>query len=350
MGIYYLGAFPPSFGGVTVKNQNLYQALSAQIEIEKIDFNLIKKKNIREIIRLVRVIIGRNNRFVIGVSGKQTRKRFTQLLYYINRKAMNHSLIFLMGGTAANDIASDPEYLKCASGYKMIYAETQGMIKTLEDAGLHNAGYYPNGRFKPKHQVEVREKDGRLKCVFFSLIQPEKGADIILEAASLLPEVEFSFYGNIDQRYRQAFEEKVDRLGNVKYHGIFKGSSEEVYAELRKYDVLLFTTKWEIEGVPGILVEGKIAGLAEVVSNKSYNAELVQDNKEGIVLHENSVAGLVEALTSLDQDNQTLLRLKKGSFNSAEHYYIENNIGAVIDEISVGGGYHADSRNASGSF
>lgn len=166
MGIYYLGAFPPSYGGVTVKNQNLYQALSGQIEIEKIDFNLIKKKNIREIIRLVRVMIGRNNRFVIGVSGKQTRKRFTQLLYYINRKAMNHSLIFLMGGTAANDIAFDPEYLKCASGYKMIYAETQGMIKTLEDAGLHNAGYYPNGRFKPKHQADVREKDGRLRCVF----------------------------------------------------------------------------------------------------------------------------------------------------------------------------------------
>lgn len=338
MKVFYLGAFPPEYGGVTVKNKNLYEALATKIEISKVDFSLVKRKNIKETVRLLVALLGRKNRFVIGVSGKQTRKRFTQLLYYINRKAMNQSLIFLMGGTVANDIVSDPEYLKCASGYKMIYAETQSMIKTLEDAGLHNAGYYPNGRFKPKNQVEVREKDGKLKCVFFSLIQPQKGADIILEAAELLPEVEFSFYGNIDQAYRQAFEEKINRLNNVNYYGIFKGNSEMVYAELRKYDVLLFPTKWEIEGVPGILVEGKIAGLAEIVSNKSYNAELVQDNEEGIVLHENSVAGLVETLMSLGKDDQTLLRLKKGSLNSSEQYFIENNIGAIIDEISVGGG------------
>lgn len=88
--------------------------------------------------------------------------------------------------------------------------------------------------------------------------------------------------------------------------------------ELRKYDILLFPTKWEIEGVPGILVEGKIAGLAEIVSDKSYNAELIHDNKEGIVLHENSVDDLVETLVTLNNDKETLLRLKKGSPDSAE--------------------------------
>lgn len=332
-GIYYLGAFPPNFGGVTVKNQNLYQALSGQIEIEKIDFNLIKKKNIRETIRLISVIIGRNNRFVIGVSGKQTRKRFTQLLYYINRKAMSHSLIFLMGGNAANDIAFDSEYLKCASGYKMIYAETQGMIKILEDAGLHNVGYYPNGRFTPKNYVEVREKDGRLKCVFFSLIQSQKGADIILETAELLPEVEFSFYGNIDKSYKQAFEEKVNSLDNVNYHGIFKRSSEEVYAELRKYDILLFPTRWKAEGVPGILVEAKIAGITTIVSDHNFNKEIISDGYDGIVMQEYSAQELIKQIQKVQNDRALLSSLKNNSRKSAKNYFIENYINEIIQKL-----------------
>lgn len=124
---------------------------------------------------------------------------------------MNNSLIFLMGGTVANDIVSDPEYLKCAREYKMIYAETQGMIKTLKNAGLENTGYYPNGRFKPKKDVSVKGKEGKLKCVFFSLIQPEKGVDIILKAAEILPKIEFSFYGKIDRTYKMIFDDQIKR-------------------------------------------------------------------------------------------------------------------------------------------
>ena len=105
-----MGAFPPGYGGVTIKNKNLYDALSAKTNVLKVDLNKIKKRDIKETFKFITALLGRKNRFLIGVSGKQTRKKFTQLLYYVNRKAMNHSLIFLMGGTVADDIASDPEY------------------------------------------------------------------------------------------------------------------------------------------------------------------------------------------------------------------------------------------------
>ena len=45
MAIYYLGTFPPEYGGVTVKNQNLYSALSKKIEIDRVDFSEIKRRN-----------------------------------------------------------------------------------------------------------------------------------------------------------------------------------------------------------------------------------------------------------------------------------------------------------------
>ena len=88
MAVYFLGAFPPTYGGVTIKNESLYQALSKYIDLKKVDFNQIKRFNFVEIFRLLFALCGRDNQFVIGVSGKKTRKRFTKLLYAVNSKAM----------------------------------------------------------------------------------------------------------------------------------------------------------------------------------------------------------------------------------------------------------------------
>lgn len=333
MKLVYIGAFPPGYGGVTIKNKNLFDALSDKTELLKVDLNKVKKRDVKETFKLITAFLSRKNRFLIGVSGKKTRRRFTQLLYYVNRTAMNHSLIFLMGGTVANDIASDPGYLKYASEYKMIYAETQGMVNTLRNAGLKNVGLYPNGRFRPKNTPPKRKRGDTLKCVFFSAVRPEKGVDIILEAAKSLPGIYFAFYGPIEHEYQLVFTQKVNELTNVSYHGVFKGEPEDVYLELSKYDILLFPTMWKAEGVPGILVEGKIAGLAEVVSNHNYNSELVEDHIEGIVLTQNVANNMVKVLRQLEDDNELLLKLKIGSTKSAEKYYIDNYTEDILNTI-----------------
>ena len=72
--IYYLGAFPPPFGGVTVKNSNLFIALKKRLDIKKIDFSEIKRKNVKTVVSFVHAFLGQNNIFVIGVAGRNTRK------------------------------------------------------------------------------------------------------------------------------------------------------------------------------------------------------------------------------------------------------------------------------------
>ena len=108
MGIYYIGAFPPEYGGVTIKNQNLYDALKQKMQIRKVDLNKIKRHDFCEIIRFCVVILNPFNRFVLGPSGQ--RRALTKFLYSFNLRAMRHSVIALMGGTAAEDIVSDPKY------------------------------------------------------------------------------------------------------------------------------------------------------------------------------------------------------------------------------------------------
>lgn len=333
MGIYYLGAFPPAYGGVTIKNRNLYQALSKEIEIEKIDFTQMKRKKITEIVHFLQVICNRKNRFVIGISGQYTRKRFTRLLYYFNRKAMNNSVIFLMGGTAAGDIVSDRNYLKYAAEYKKIYAETYGMIKTLEGAGLTNAGYYPNGRFKSKKMPVIKSSNDKLQCVFFSKICQDKGADIVLEVAKKIPEITFTFYGMIEEKYKSEFNNKMILLSNVKYNGIFEGEPEAVYKELAQYDILLLPTKWKAEGVPGIFVEAKIAGLAIIASDQNFNSELVNDGKDGFILKDNYGDNLRDILKKIEKNKGLLYKLRQNSLRSADKYYIENYLDGIINEI-----------------
>ena len=178
-----------------------------------------------------------------------------------------------------------------------------------------------------------------MKCVFFSLIQEKKGADIVLNAARNCPSVNFAFYGSIDVDYEKHFMVEIASLPNVQYHGLFKGSNEDVYAELAKYDVLLFPTKWKTEGVPGILVEGKIAGLAEVVSNESYNSEIVKDGIEGIVLKENTKECLVETILHLESNRGSLRKMQVCSKESAKSFFIETYLPSILcqlDEIQKG--------------
>ena len=317
-GLFYLGTFPPPFGGVTTKNLNLYTALSEKTEIGKIDFS--------------------NNIFAIGVAGQKTRKRFCKLLYYINRKTMSRSLIFLMGGSVSHVIASDTEYQKYISAYKAVYVETQGMKTELENAGLNNIHIYPNCRFKPKKTEDTEYKRaGKLNCVFFSLIQANKGVDNILAVSRELPNVEFAFYGHIDDDYKEHFTNATAELPNVKYMGVFSGDSESVYNELTKYDVVLLPTKWKTEGIPGILVEAKIAGVTCIVSDESYNAEIIKNGEEGIVLSENTPERLKEAIIELDSDRKLLSRLKSNNHASAEKYYIENYIDQIEKSVRGGG-------------
>lgn len=332
MSFYYLGAFPPGYGGVTIKNRNLFAALEKEIPIKKVDFNKIKhNKDFKEMLRFIICLFNISHTFVVGTSGRKTRKRLTQVLYYFNRKAMNRSIIMVMGGTASHDMSVDNEYKKCALQYKKIYVETKGMYNELVSAGFTNAAIFPNGRFRPASVFSAKPTNEKLKCVFFSLVQPEKGVDLLLEAARLLPEVSFSIFGKVVSEYQSDFFSLVASLENVKYEGVFTGSSEEVYMKLHEYDVLLFPTKWDIEGVPGILVEAKIAGLACIVSNKSFNADIVEDGVDGIVLSENTIESLCKAILDLNKDRAKLLKYKQGSITSSEKYYIDNYIGSIVD-------------------
>jgi glycosyltransferase involved in cell wall biosynthesis len=240
-----------------------------------------------------------------------------------------------MGGQFGNIIAVDRAYQKWVKQYKMLYVETQGMKKTLNSVGVNNVSVFPNCRVRPSADIAVRPRSKTLKCVCFSMIYPEKGIDIALEAATRLPKVSFDFWGPVREDYRNEFLSAVDRLSNCTYNGVFQVDGDNVYSVLNQYDLLLFPTRLTGEGVPGTLIEAKIAALPTVVSNVAYNAELVKDGVNGIVLKENNSVCLADVIESMDADDAALMRIKQGALDSGSAYYFDEYITNLLAELGV---------------
>ena len=328
--IGYIGTFPPPYGGVTIKNKLLYESISSQYSVVK-----YQSRGIIDYVRLCCTICFSRKPYIIGISATTGKSlMITKLLYTFNRRAMNKSLYFMMGGTESNRIAKSKEELKYYSNYRRVYVETRGMKHTLERAGLSNVDIYPNGRVRPQFISKLTETD-KLQCVFFSKICKMKGCNDILDAAERLPNVQFSFYGPIEESYEKEFLHTISTLNNAEYCGLFKGTNAETYNELSKYDVLLFPTKYDTEGVPGIIVEAKISGLAIIASGNSYNAELIEDGVDGIILDRNDSEKLCSAIMYYDSNRDELAKHKNKSRMSADSFFINNYLDGIINELEI---------------
>lgn len=335
MKIYYIGSFPPAYGGVTIKNKNLYEALEGKLELRRIDMNQIKRGNIPELLRFGWAMVT-GKQYIIGLAGQKNRRRFTKLMYRFKRKAMARSVLLVMGGLVDDVVDAGSGFVRMFNSYRKTYVELPGMQRKLQSAGVTNCAIYPNGRPRPGALPAISAGAGPLNCVFFSIIQPEKGVDLILQAAQELPHMQFHFYGEIREDYKQSYLAEVSRSNNVIYHGVFSGSADAVYRELGQYDVLLLPTRWKAEGLPGILVEAKIAGLPAVVSDHNFNREIVSHGYDGLVIDEITANKLVSALRELESDRVRLLAMKYAAKRMAERYYIENCVGEVIQVLERG--------------
>ena len=326
----YIGSFPPPYGGVTVKNALLYKHLSARLSIEQIDLSRVKKLEPKLLCCLARALVSRNGAIVLGVSA-DWRYRLTNYFYRFNRKKMNRSFLFVMGGK----VPDDKSYIEKMNGFKHVYVETESMRIALEEMGAWNVSVYPNCRERPAVPVKIKSSGEVLDSVFFSLISPDKGVELILSASDMIPDVGFHLYGRVEDGYEARFADELAKRKNVWYHGVFDSVEGDVVCELNKYDVHLFPTLCPNEGVPGVIVETKIAAVPTVASDRSYNRELIDDGVDGVLTHEDSSKELVRILSDLSANPRRVDDMKAAALKSAENYYIDRYVDWIVSDLSI---------------
>lgn len=311
-----------------MKNALLLDGISSRMEIEQIDLSRVKQLNPIDMAHFIYEMISPPGALIVGTSDSW-RRRITMFLYRVNRDKMRQSIAFVMGGARLDDT----RYADALSCYKAVYVETDGMRQNYESMGLNNVRIFPNCRKRPKSDITIVQHQGRLSCVYFSLVSEEKGALLVLNVAEALPNVDFHMYGRIDPTIEDSFILRCDELDNVSYHGIFDSVKDDAVAELSQYDVHLFPSKCPSEGVPGVLVESMIAGVPTIAFNRCHNNELIQNDETGFVLLDDSVNSFISAISKLDADRRKLMNMKQRTLDSAEHFYIESYLDEIVDAL-----------------
>lgn len=325
----YIGSFPPPYGGVTVKNALLFEVVSEKVPLDKLNLMDVKKHDLAAMASFVKALVGRDGVLIIGVSS-DWRRRITDFLYRFNRSKMSRSLLFVMGGMVPDNEA----YARRLGCYKRVFVETEGMRKAFERAGMRNVAVYPNCRRRPATPCHVRKAAGGMRLVYFSLISEEKGAQLAIEAAKKLPDCSFSFYGPIDASYEEKFMRQVENLRNVEYRGLFDSVTGDVVSELNQYDIHLFPTMCPNEGVPGVIVETKLAAVPTIASNRGYNSELINDGVDGVLIGGDMVDELIGAISSLASSPKQLNSMKGAALISADRFYIDRYVGMIVSELA----------------
>ena len=334
MTVYYLGQFPPPYGGVTVKNALLCEELSKHVAIEVLSF---RETSLVHILR--KVLLSRaEDVFVVGFGNKDLRRRFVKVLGTVRPAVLGRMLLIGMGGRLGHELEEDAFYARCCARMRAVCLETEGMVAAAHRAAVRNAVVLRNCRPRPESCscAVSRERSEPLRAVFLSRVSTEKGADIVLETARLVPGVEFDIYGPVDDAYAESFKTQMESLSNVRYCGVFDNATGDIICELAQYDVHLFPSRWPYEGVPGVLVETKMAAVPSIVSDACYNAEIVVDVLSGILVSEDCTEAWARELRALDDDRPKLDRLKRGAYESAEEYYTDACIGVLLEVLNGG--------------
>lgn len=329
----FICELPPPYGGVTVKNKLLYELISQKEDIVIIDL-MECKRSIRKIpytlLKCIKEWKTADN-IIYGIGTSERLKLLLQIQKLLSKSLFKTSVI-AMGGVFDKSVLKD-KFLK-VEGRKLkgIWVETNGMKKNLNHYGFENVHIFPNpktgkGSCLPR-KLNVSDK---LRVVYFSQISREKGVEDIFKTITLLEEsykknnsIIFDFYGHVVEDFKEEFMSFVASHKNVNYHGIFDSTKNSLYKKLNEYDILLFPTHWDTEGVPGILVESKMAGLAVIASNKSFNEEIIREESyEGIIIKKDYAYEMSKSIIKLKENPELLIKLKENSFKSRERFELE---------------------------
>ncbi len=144
------------------------------------------------------------------------------------------------------------------------------------------------------HRLQDYPVDGIIKFIFISRLLKEKGIEEYLEAAVRIkgnyPYTEFHILGACEEAYDEQLKDMQDN-GIVIYHG--------QQPDVRPYIAAAHCTvhpSYYPEGMSNVLLESCAAGRPIVTTNRPGCGEIVEDGRNGYVVREKDVDGLVAAI------------------------------------------------------
>jgi glycosyltransferase involved in cell wall biosynthesis len=159
----------------------------------------------------------------------------------------------------------------------------------------HKCTVVPNGVEAPEVPIGGSGQDGRVVVGTVGRLAPQKGIDLLLQAAELVrrerPGTSFRIAG--DGPLAEEIHEEARRRGlgdDVRFDGLVDGP----WGVLAELDVFVLPSRWE--GMPFSLLEAMSCGLPVVSFDVGGVTDLILDETHGAVVAPGDVRGFADAI------------------------------------------------------
>ena len=162
---------------------------------------------------------------------------------------------------------------------------------------------YPGAAVEEFYQAELPPHD-YLRIAYASLVMQYKGADVLIEALSLLHAADIKFTatiagGSLQPEFVEALHQFVESEG-MEDHVQFAGalSRQELKQLYRTHNVLVFPSRFQ-EPFGISQIEAMAAGLTLVTSGTGGAGEVVEHGQDGLIFESENPLHLADILSSL---------------------------------------------------
>lgn len=181
---------------------------------------------------------------------------------------------------------------------RFLLSKLDRVILISNDGKEYLAKKYPSYRKKLEvsrlgtldySMVETLSPKGRISLVSCSTIYPVKRVSLIVEALSMLKDVDVSWTHYGEGAQHQEIIQMCERLlpANVKYY--FRGyvDNSTLMKEYQSHSYHLFLNVSSSEGIPVSIMEALSFGIPCIATNVGGTGEIIRDKYNGILLDKN---------------------------------------------------------------
>lgn len=245
---------------------------------------------------------------------------------------------YIVIGSWLFDKVQKSQYLKNKlKKYDKIFVETSLLKKNLEQVGFYNVAILKNYKKLNviKNILPYKEKKV-LKVCIFSRVNAEKGIldaiNTIKEVNKLSEKVTLDIFGMIDEKFKKDFNEAL-KLNKkiVHYKGVINPSNS--VDVIKKYDILLFPTKYYTEGIPGTIIDSYAAGVPVLASKWQNYEDVIDDGKTGLVFEFNDMSDFKEKIEYIYINQQIIHKMKFNCIKKAVLYCGSNVLQPLFEEL-----------------
>ena len=187
------------------------------------------------------------------------------------------------------------------------------------------------------NKIVSRNDEKKLNITYVGSLIPNRGVDILITAAKVLKEINFTIIGGVgeDLSKIKSYKEKND-LKNVNLLG-FK-SQKDLPLYYQKADILILpmtgkevhTTKY---ASPSKLFEYMASGKPIIASDLISIREILKNNESILLFEPDNSKDLINKIKLLSSDPDLMIKLSKNSKNLAKKYSWNNRVEKIQKHI-----------------